>query len=464
MSQIERGGWGSKLAFVLAAAGSAVGLGNIWRFPVEVGLNGGAAYVFVYLLCVLFMGVPVMMAEFTLGRSAKKNVLGAFASIAPRSVWIGVGVLGVLTGLAILSYYSVVGGWTVGYFLKACLGGLNQAEDLRAMFSEFTANPMNALGFHALFIVITMIVVSGGIEKGIERWCKLLMPTLFLILILLVIRAVTLPGAEKGLTFYLHPDFSKLTAKTILAAMGQAFFSLSLGMGAMITYGSYMSRDDNLFTSSLYISLTDAGVAFLAGLAIFPALFADLSITPRAGEGLQAGPGLIFESLPYIFNQMPLGQLCGAGFFLLLTIAAVTSSISLLEVVVAYFVDEKGWNRKKAVIGMGIAAFILGIPSALSVGAVDLLGDLVRGKSFFDVMHITFGTFSLTIGALLLCLFVSFKWGIRNALSEIASGCPMQEKTVYRFVVGMVWPVLLRWVCPVLIGIIIIFLIVSPGA
>ncbi|HPR65155.1 MAG TPA: sodium-dependent transporter [Thermoanaerobaculia bacterium] len=461
MNPGARGNWGSKFAFVLAAAGSAVGLGNVWRFPVEVGRNGGAAYVIVYFLCVLLMGVPVMMAEFSLGRSTGKNVLGAFSSLAPRSLWRGVGLLGILTGMAILSYYSVVAGWTVGYFIKGALGQFSQMSDPEAithMFVSFIGSPANAVGYHALFMVITMIVVAGGVEKGIERWCKFLMPTLFGLLILLVIRSVTLEGAGAGLSFYLHPDFSKLDAGVILSAMGQAFFSLSLGMGAMVTYGSYLSRDDNLFTSSIFVSLTDSLVAFLAGLAIFPALFAVPGLKP------EAGPGLIFMVLPNIFNRIPLGQIFGAGFFLLLTIAAVTSSISLLEVVVAHFVDDRGWKRKPAVITMGIGAFILGVPSALSLGAYKPLGDIVGGKGFLDLFDLVFGHFSLTIGALLLCLFITFKWGMKAAKGELLQAAPGALKPWMAAVINRIWPILIRWVCPILIGAIILYLIFTPEA
>ncbi|HLV02427.1 MAG TPA: sodium-dependent transporter, partial [Acidobacteriota bacterium] len=319
-----RDNWGSKLGFVLAAAGSAIGLGNIWGFPTQAGLNGGAGFVLVYLLCVLLIGVPVMIAELTLGRSSQSDPVGVFKKLAPGSPWKLVGVLGVVTGLVILSYYCVVAGWTLKYILLTLDGAFtgSTATEVAETFTGFVSNGPQVILFHFIFVLMTVLIVIGGVRGGIEKVTTILMPMLFLLLLLLVLRSVTLPGASTGLEFYLKPDFEKMDSTVILTAMGQAFFSLSLGMGAMITYGSYLSRREDLISSAVYVSIADTTIAILAGFAIFPALFAVEGLTP------DAGPGLIFVVLPNIFNNIPLGQLFGAAFYLLLAIAALTSSIS----------------------------------------------------------------------------------------------------------------------------------------
>lgn len=446
----QRGAWGSKLAFILAAAGSAIGLGNIWRFPTMVGLNGGAAFVVIYLGCVLLLGLPVMLAELSLGRHTEKNPVGAFARVAPGTPWRLVGMLGVLTGVAILSYYSVIAGWTVGYIGKALAGefsNIASSEAVAASFRALIANPAAAIGLHALFMVLTMLVVAGGVQAGIERWSKILMPVLLLILLLLVARSVTLSGAGAGLRFYLSPDFSKVTVETVMNALGQAFFSLSLGMGAMITYGSYLSKRESLFSAGIWVALADTGIALLAGLAIFPALFTIPGLQPAEG------PGLIFVVLPNIFDEIPFGVVFGTGFFVLLSIAALTSSISLLEVVVAYFIDERGWARRRAVLVFGLVAFLLGVPSALSSGAVSWLSALpLVGRSFLDAMDTAFGNFSLAIGAMFLSLFVGWRWTMAAAIAEArVGGMPRWA--------GPAWSVLIRFLCPVAIALIIVRLV-----
>lgn len=447
-----RGQWGSQLAFILAAAGSAIGLGNIWRFPIEVGRNGGAAFVLVYLVCVFLVGLPIMLGEFTLGRTTQKNVMGAFLVLKPHSPWLIIGVLGLLSGFVILSYYSVVAGWTMGYFIKTLQGTFVQVssgEATKKLFTSFIQDGPTVIGLHLGFMALCLLVVIGGVQKGIERWCKILMPLLFGLLLLLVIRAVTLPHATKGLAFYLKPDFSRVTGKTILAAMGQAFFSLSLGMGAMITYGSYLSKKENLFRSALWVCLTDTLVAFLAGLAIFPALFSVGGIEP------QAGAGLIFIVLPTLFNHIPLGQAFGAAFFLLLVIAALTSAISLLEVCVAYFIDDLGWQRKKAVVFVALIAFFLGIPSALSFGGAHWATRGIGGKGILDFLDLIFGHFALTLGGLLISLFIAYALGMPKALKELCleTSCP----SWLRFF----WTWALRVICPVSILILFIHLILT---
>lgn len=438
----ERGEWGSRLGFILAAAGSAIGLGNIWRFPYVTGENGGAAFLVLYLLCVLLLGVPVMVAELTIGRHSRRNPVGAFDAIRPGSPWKIVGYMGVLTGVCILSYYSVMAGYTVGYIVKTFIG--NQAT-----YESFTAAPLLSLSLLAVFSILTVLVVQGGIRNGIERWAKILMPVLFVLLIILIIRSVTLDGASRGLSFYLKPDFSKVTGKTVLAALGQAFFSLSLGMGAMITYGSYLSKKDNIVTSGCYVALFDTIIAILAGLLIFPALFA-MNLDPSEG------PGLVFKVLPVIFDRIPGGHIVGAAFFLLLSIAALTSTISLLEVVTSYLVDEKRMLRSRAVWIVALVSFCLAIPSALSQGIVPRLENLpIINMSFLGMMDWLFGNFMLAVGALFISIFFAWVWKTRRAAQEIAEGYPAFS----RF--APVLDVMLKFFCPACIVILLVFLLVG---
>ncbi len=393
-----------------------------------------------YLLCVIGIGLPVMYAELTLGRKTQRNPVGAIQALRPNSAWKAVGMLGVVTGVAILSYYAVIAGLTVGYMIATALG-----QELE--FATYVANPMTVIFYHALFILLTIMVVGGGVQGGIERWSKILMPMLFLLLLVLIIRSVTLPGSFKGLEFYLKPDFSKITFKVILSALGQAFFSLSLGMGTMITYGSYLKKEDNIVNSGLQVALFDTLIAFMAGLLIFPAVFA-------MHENPASGPSLVFQILPHIFKAMPLGNLFGALFFLLLAIAALTSTISLLEVPVAYLVDEKKWTRSKAVWGLGTITFLIGIPSALSMGASAGLSNwefkLIGQKGFLSIMDFIWGNFSLALGALLLCLFVGWVWGASSALDELRSGAPEFSW------LGEGWKWLIRVVCPIIIFLILL--------
>jgi NSS family neurotransmitter:Na+ symporter len=450
-SKNERGGWGSKVGFILAASGSAIGLGNIWRFPYVTGENGGAAFVFIYCLFVLLIGVPVMIAEISIGRKTERDPVGAFTALAPRTLWPAIGILGVLTGIGILSYYSVVAGWTFGYFVKTLSGSFAEltTPDLSAkIFQDFVANPFYEVGLLFVFILLTALVVVGGVSKGIERWVKILMPLLFVLLLLLTLRSVTLPGASKGLVFYLKPDFSQIDGGAIGKAVGQALFSLSLGMGAMITYGSYISKNENLVVSAGFVCLFDTVIAILAGFMIFPALFS-MGLDPKGG------PGLVFIVLPTIFAKMPGGAFFGAGFFLLLTVAALTSTISLMEVPTAYLVDEHGWKRKKAVFLTAGLAFLLGIPSALSFGSSSWLSKLPLLKvGFLDLANIVMGNYSLTVGALFISLFVAYKWGVKAAATEI-------ELEGNQFYYKSWWSFIIRYICPVAILGIFIYIILT---
>lgn len=431
---MQRSQWGTKIGFILAAVGSAVGLGNIWRFPYMTGENGGAAFVLIYLICVVMIGIPVLIAELALGRYTQLNPVGAIKSIAPRGPWKLLGYLGVLAGITILSYYSVIAGWTIGYIFKTIFHSTGN-------FEKFIADPTGELGYFIVFLGLTMLVVLGGVKTGIERWSKILMPTLFIILIGLIVYAVSLPGAEEGIKFYLQPDFSKLSGKTILSALGQAFFSLSLGMGAMITYGSYITRNTNLFSSAVVIAFSDTLIAVMAGLVIFPALFA-------VGMEPTQGPGLVFNVLPQIFSQMPGGTIVGVFFFILLAIAALTSSISLLEVGVAWAVDELKFSRTKGTIILTVFAFLIGIPSALSQGSIEYFSNLnfLGKKNFLDIADFLFGSIALSFGGMLLSIFVGWKWGAKKASDEIRYRMDQEYQILIKL-----WVFLIRFVCPVII-------------
>ena len=627
----EREHWGSSVGFILAAAGSAIGLGNIWKFPYITGENGGGAFVLVYLLCIAVIGVPVMLCEITLGRHTQRNPVGAFKQLSPRSSkvahliglgiiltavflfcfqswgwgvtallvgflifrfgWILVGAMGVAAGFVILSFYSVVAGWTLGYTLNSALGDLDMdparqkpellahvllaevrqipnavkasvdAEDLAPLeqdrklerlaqaraaayvkehfelvlpeatgrvyqrefatsfvrsttakiaaadllehlgehfggvtettnadgdttrvfprklntavagqrFRLFMDNPVPAIGWHFVFMVMCVTIVCMGVQKGIERASKILMPTLFVLILALIVRGLTLDGAVAGVRFYLSPDFSKLNPGSVLIALGHAFFSLSLGMGAIITYGSYVKREQNLFISVLSITALDTLIALMAGLAIFPAVFA-------AGFDPGAGPGLVFQILPAVFNAMPFGPFWATLFFLLLLVAALTSAISLLEVVTAYFVDERKWSRRMATITFGGVIFLLGCLCAISVADWDRLLWLqatlctvfgsVRG-SFFDVLDTLASNWMLPLGGLFIALFVGWIWGTKKAVDEIRHGSHnfadvhlfsllaglkddhSHNSEVHVITLASVWGIFIRFISPV---------------
>ena len=434
----ERGQWSSSLGFVLAAAGSAIGLGNIWRFPYVTGTNGGAAFVVIYLACVVLICLPYLFAELVLGRRTQKNPVGAIAAIRPRSLWPWVGGLGVLTGVMILSYYAVIAGWAFGYIFKTVVSPA-------LPHSEFTASPTIAVPLFAIFLLLTAGVVAGGVEHGIERWSKILMPILLVLMLLVIARGLTLPGAVKGLEFYLKPDFSVVTGRTVLAALGQAFFSLSLGMGAMVTYGSYLPKRSDLPLAGASVAMFDTLIALLAGFMIFPAVFA-------MGKDPASGPTLLFEVLPDIFSSMPFGTPVAIIFFILLSIAALTSTVSLLEVVVSYFIDERRWSRTRSVVLVGAFTFVVGLPSVLSQGAVEGLSrwNVLGNTSFLYVMDFFWGNVSLAVGALLLSIFVGWIWGSGDAEGELRQGSRLGEGVV------KLWGFFVRWVCPLVIFIVLL--------
>lgn len=434
----SRENWGSRFGFVMAAAGSAVGLGNIWKFPYVTGENGGGAFLLLYLAFIFMFGLSLVIAEMAIGRMSQKNPVGAFKALA-GGAWPLIGYLGVATGFIILSFYIVIAGWTMAYMVFMLSGELASTDNaaIAEVFTGYIGNGAMSVTTATLFMLVCCGVVAGGVGRGIERASRLLMPALFVMLLILVGRAVTLDGAGEGLAFYLKPDFSKVTAATFTAAIGQAFFSLSLGMGALITYGSYLSRSERLPGSALMVVGLDTVVALLAGFMILPAVFA-YSLDPAAG------PGLTFITLPVVFAQMPAGALFGFVFFALLFVAALTSAVSLLEVVVAYLVDEKRLTRKRAVISAAIVCLILGIPSALSQGAVD--GLVFGGQSFLDwAAQLT--DILLPLGGLLTSLFVGWVLGPR-LVNEITNQgeVPFPLVGAWLFVCRFVAPVGIAWV------------------
>ncbi len=437
-----RGSWSSRIGFILAGAGSAVGLGSIWRFPYMTGDNGGAAFVVVYLICCCLIGYPVMLAELALGRHSGKNPVGMFKKLSGGNnlLWKGVGGLCVASGLVIFAWYSVIAGWVVGYLYKTAEGTFNtqlSTSVIDDIFSNFVSQPFLVMFFHVLIIAATAFVLTGGVKGGIEMLSKWLMPLLFLLLIILAIRSVTLEGAMAGIRFYLYPDFSKITGIVVLKAMGQALFSLSLGMGTMITYGSYLSKKENIPVSALWITLCDTWVSLLAGFVVLPAVAA-------MGGSFTEGPDLVFKVIPSIFAQMPGGYFFGMGFFLLLIIASLTSTVSIMEVPVAYFVDERRWSRKKAVILVAVVAWVIGTPAALSQGASSFLTSLpVLSASFFDIISTLFGDISLSIGSFFIALFIAWKWDLELAAKELRHNGSFAVESAWKFCISYVSPVII---------------------
>jgi neurotransmitter:Na+ symporter, NSS family len=394
--------WGSRFGFIMATAGSAIGLGNIWRFPYTAGENGGSAFILIYLAVVVSFGISLVMAEMVLGRTTQRNPVGAFRALGGHG-WAFAGGLGVLTGFVILSFYVVVAGWTLAYMVFMATGQLATTDPaiLGTHFGQFTGQTFAPILAAALFMALTAWIVSGGIGKGIERASKVLMPLLFVLLLLLVLRAVTLPGAGEGIAFLLTPDFSKVTGQTFISATAQAFFSLSIGMGVMITYGSYLQRDSHLPRSTLIIVLLDVSVAVLAALMILPAVFA-------VGLDPSAGPGLTFITLPAVFASLPFGNLLGVLFFALLAIAALTSAVSILEPMVAWAVDERGLSRRGATWVAAAVCLLLAVPASLSFGP--LSEATLAGRTFFDWMDFLANTVMLPLGGLLVASFIGWRW------------------------------------------------------
>lgn len=435
----KRDGFGSKIGAIAAAAGSAVGLGNIWRFPYITGENGGAAFIMVYLLIILLLGIPVMLSEFAIGRRAQRNAFGSFKLLKPGQPWYLIGVMGISAAFMILAFYSTVAGWTFHYLYLSLVNAFKgqSPEQLEQTFTTFYTGGWKPVIWQVVVMGLTAGVIMGGVKNGIEKYNKILMPMLLIMLIVLAIRSVTLEGAGEGLRFIFKPDFSKINASTVLQALGQVFFSMSIGMGTIITYGSYIRKQDNLSTTAFSVAATDLAVALIAGLAIFPAVFA-FGIAPSAGEGLA------FITLPNIFQQMPGGYFWSLLFFGLLAIAAITSTISVLEVVVAFMTEELGISRwlSTALSAGGIT--LLGILCTLSQGLFPQIR--LFGLNLFEVMNYTTANIMLPTGGLFIVIFVGWFMGRKNIRDEISNGGILKARLFLIFLV------IVRFIAPLAIA------------
>ena len=440
----KRDSFASSFGVLVAMAGSAVGLGNLWRFPYLVGTNGGAAFIIIYLAIVFVLALPIMYAEFTVGRRAQSNVFGAFKKLAPGSKWGIIGILAIICCILIVSFYSVVGGWTLDYLVKAVMGEFSSGrEGLDGLFAQTVSSNWRPLLFMLLFVGTSSAVLLAGVKDGIEKYSKVLMPLLFLMVIIIAVRSVTLPGAGAGLDFLFKPDFSKVTANTFLDALGQAFFSLSVGFGIIFTYASYVNKNENLIKMSAQTAAADTTFAIIAGIAIMPGVFA-FGISPSQG------PGLVFVTLPYVFAQLPFGSVLAAIFFFVLYVAALTSAISLLEVAVAYVIEEFKINRKAAVLLVVAIVLFLGTFCSLSQG---LLGDVkIFGNNIFDLFDKTTANILIPLGALLIVLFAGWRMKWSDFEDEITSSGKHRINPVYlKFIKFSV-----RYLAPVVIAVIMI--------
>ena len=448
MTKKERGNFGSKLGVILASAGSAVGLGNIWRFPYETGNHGGAAFILIYLGCILLLGLPIMIAEFLIGRHSQANTARAYQILAPGTQWRWVGRMGVLAGFLILGYYSVVAGWTLEYIFEAVskiFAGKTPAEFISS-FQSFSSNPWRPALWLTLFLLATHFIIVKGVEKGIEKSSKIMMPTLFIIILILVGCSVTLPGAGKGIEFLLKPDFSKVDGNVFLGAMGQAFFSLSLGMGCLCTYASYFSKNTNLTRTAFSVGIIDTFVAVLAGFIIFPAAFS-VGIQP------DAGPSLIFITLPNVFQQafsgIPiLAYIFSVMFYVLLALAALTSTISLHEVVTAYLHEEFNFTRGKAARLVTTGCILLGILCSLSLGVTKEF--TIFGLGMFDLFDFVTAKLMLPLGGLFISIFTGWYLDKKLVWSEITNNGNLKVPT-YKLIIFI-----LKYVAPIAISVIFI--------
>lgn len=433
--------WSSKIGFILAAAGSSIGLGAIWKFPYMTGTNGGSVFVLLFIISTIAVGLPILLAEFLIGRKGQADAVTSFKRLAPGKKWYIYGWFGFIFGFILLSFYSVVGGWILSYLARAIFFKLD-VTDHAQLFAAITANPIEVLIGQAVFMFLTIWIVQGGIKAGIERASTWMMPLLFIFFILLAIRSLTLDGAMEGVRFLFVPDWTLLTGKTFILALGQAFFSLSLGITGMMTYASYLSKEERLGQSAVNVVILNIFISILAGLVIFPAVFA-------LGHSPAEGPGLIFVVLPAIFGQIPFGNMFMIIFFILMLFATVTSSISMLEIVVSTGIREKHEKRKRAAWVYGVLIFIIGIPSALSFGLLDHVQ--IFGGTFFDLADILTSHIGMPIGALLVAIFAGFILTKRETRDEL---------NTHPFFYNS-WLFLVRFVAPVAIVIIFITWIVD---
>lgn len=441
----SRGSFGSKLGVVLASAGSAVGLGNIWRFPTEVGRNGGAAFILVYLAFVLFLAMPVMISEFVIGRASRANTVGSYRVLAPGKPWIVAGFLGVLGGFLVLSFYSVVAGWTLSYTISSLTNQLSGDQNFADFFSAFVTNPWKPLLFLVVFLLLTHWVVARGIQSGIERYSKLMMPTLLAIIVMLVACSLSMPGSAEGLKFLLKPDFSKVTTQVVLSAMGQAFFSLSVGIGCLATYASYFNRETKLLNSAFNVCLIDTMVAVMSGFIIFPAVFS------VSGVEANAGPGLVFITLPNVFNvafsDVPfIGYVFSGLFYILLLLAALTSSISMHEISTAFISENYQVSRQRAAVMVTAVCMVLGSACSLSFGPWQDI--TFFGMGFFDLFDFLTAKFIMPLGGILITMFVGWDLDRKILQDELTNAGTLRIRTT-RFLIFLI-----RWVAPIGVGVV----------
>jgi NSS family neurotransmitter:Na+ symporter len=424
----------------LATAGSAIGLGNIWRFPSAAAENGGGAFVVLFLLVVIVVGVPGLMAELSLGRRAGRNAVDTFLTVRPRTPWAVAGGLALLASFLVLSYYAVIAGWVLAYVLKALSGSLRglDAAALRETYAAFVRHPWQPVWWQAVFLALTVAVVMGGIRGGIERWSRILMPALVVLLATLAARVLLLEGAWDGLVWLLRPHWEDVSGRAVLRAMGQVFFSFGLGMGVMITYGSYLDRREDIHRSTVYVAVADAGVALLAGAVVIPALFA-------FGLPIEGGAGLLFVTLPAVLGQTPFGDLLTVLFFVMVTIAALTSAISLLEALVAFADQRLAVPRVAGSLGATAAVFLAGLPSALAQGP---WGIRISGRDFLTALDTVTSDVLLPLAGLLTTLFVGWIWGVAPTLDELRQGAGWFPERL--------WSISVRLVIPLTIGTILV--------
>ena len=441
---MQRENFSGRFGVLVAMAGSAIGLGNLWRFPYMVGTNGGAAFIFVYILFVFLLSLPILFSEFIVGRRSQTNAFGAIRILAPGSHWKWVGVLSIVTPMIIVSYYSVIGGWSIEYFFKSCTFGFTEYvtnEELDNMFNAFISSRWAPLFGHTAFLALTAFVVMGGVKSGIERFGKVMMPILFVVVVLIAVRAMTLPGAVDGIRYLLKPDFSKIDAGVCAAALGQSFYSLSLGCGTMITYASYVKKTENIVSSGVSIAVFDLLFELIACCAIMPAVFA-FGLSP------QEGPSLVFKTLPFIFSKMPLGGIVAILFFFSLLVAALTSSISMFEVGVAYFVEEKKLSRLLSCVVVFLITWIIGVFCSLSFGPLSSLK--ILGNTIFDFFDKLSANWLMTLGSLFIVLFVGWKLSPSDIRDELTNGGQIASN-------NRLFPVILffiRFIAPAAIAII----------
>ena len=443
---MARESFGSRFGALVAMAGSAVGLGNLWRFPYLVGENGGAAFIIVYIALSFLICLPIFISEFVIGRRSQKNAFAAFRDLSGGGIWSAVGLFTIIVPLVVLSYYSVIGGWSIEYFVKSLtfsFTGNDSQAAMSTMFSSFVSNPWLPLICHTGFLLATTIIVVIGIKDGIEKFSKVMMPMLFFIVIAIAIYSLTLPGASKGVDYLFNPDFSKIDAKACAVALGQAFFSLSLGFGTIMTYASYVDKKENILFQSTSTAISDLMFALIAGVAIMPAVFA-------FGLNPQSGPGLVFETLPYVFSQMPAGGIVAILFFIALLVAALTSSISMLEVAVAYLVEERKFSRIGACITLFVLCWIVGALCSLSFGPLSNIQ--IGGRGLFDFFDNLSSNVLMTLGSLFTVLFVGWRLKKTDIYDEFTNGGTLSTNAR---IFGVLW-FLIRYVAPV--AIIVIFL------